>query len=96
MDINCIVALQIPATGFKLLHCFIREIWGWRNTACSNYSDLIRIREVTWMKPGASAARAHAFRHTGITRGVAYPNSSATVTSSPKTKTFFAPCMSKH
>lgn len=50
MDINCIVALQIPTTGFKLLHCFIREICGWRNSACSNYSDLIRIREVTWMK----------------------------------------------
>lgn len=50
MDINCIVALQIPATGFKLLHCFIREICGWRKSACSNYSDLIRIREVTWMK----------------------------------------------
>lgn len=50
MDINCIVALQIPANGFKLLHCFIREICGWRNSACSNYSDLIRIREVTWMK----------------------------------------------
>lgn len=50
MDINCIVALQIPTTGFKLLHCFIREIWGWRNSACSNYSDLIRIREVTWLK----------------------------------------------
>lgn len=57
MDINCIVALQIPATGFKPRHCFIREICGWRNSACSNYSDLIRIREVTWMKPGGTCTK---------------------------------------
>lgn len=61
MDINCIVALQIPATGFKLLHCFIREIWGWRNSAYSNYSDLIRIREVTWMKRGGICGKGTCF-----------------------------------
>lgn len=59
MDINCIVASQIPATGFKLRHCFIREICGWRNSACSNYSDLIRIREVTWMKPGGTCTKGN-------------------------------------
>lgn len=50
MDINCIVASQkIPATGFKQAHCFIRGNMGVEER-CSNYSDLIRIREVTWME----------------------------------------------
>lgn len=60
MDINCIVALQIPSTSFKPQHCFIREICGWRNSACSNYSDLIRIREVTWMKLRGTCTKGNA------------------------------------